>query len=351
MIKEFMIDEFIENQYVRAFVVFLVLFFATRLFLFVSERIALKFARKTSTKMDEELIEKSSFPLTVLAFLISLRVTLEQVLIEPYIEEIFISLIYSVMIIFIAYLIFVVINTVLIHGIRKVTRKAKTNIDDSLVPLLNSVLNVSIIIFAFIYIANVWGIQIAPLLAGLGIAGIAVALALQPILSNILSGVAMVLDQSVRVNDLVYLDEKTKGRVLKIGIRTTKIRTFDNELIIVPNIKLADSVIQNVALPEPKSRAVIPFGVAYGSDIDKVKKIVLKELKAMKLVEKEPEPVVRFIEMADSSLNFKAYYYVSSFENRFESIDQANTRIYNALNREGIGIPFPQMDVHLKKNN
>ena len=125
--------------------------------------------------------------------------------------------------------------------------------------------------------------------------------------------------------------------------------TFDNEIIIVPNGKLAESNIHNIAKPEPKSRVVIPFGVAYGSDIEKVRKIVMEEIKKIIGFIDDPEPVVRFIEMANSSLNFKAYFFVDSFEKRFNAIDEANTKIYNALNKAKISIPFPQVDVHLKK--
>ena len=194
-----------------------------------------------------------------------------------------------------------------------------------------------------------WGIQIGPLLAGLGIAGLAVALALQPTLSNIFSGVSMILDKTLKVGDLVYLDQNVKGKVERIGLRSTRIRTFDNELVIIPNTKLADSQIQNIALPEPKSRATVMFGVAYGSNIDNVKKIIIKELKTIKGVSKDPGPIVRFSEMADSSLNFKAYFYVDHFEDRASGVDEANTKIYNALNKAGIEIPFPQRDVHMKK--
>ena len=194
-----------------------------------------------------------------------------------------------------------------------------------------------------------WGIQIGPLLAGLGIAGLAVALALQPTLANIFSGIAMILDKTIRIGDLIYLENNTRGKVVKIGLRSTKLRTADNELIIVPNSDLANSKIQNVALPEPKSRAVIPFGVAYGSDIEKVKKIVLKEIKSVKHFVNEPEPNVVFLKMGDSALSFEAYFHVDSFENRLYAIDEANTKIYNALRKSNIEIPFPQMDVHLKK--
>ena len=116
------------------------------------------------------------------------------------------------------------------------------------------------------YTLSVWGVEIVPLLGALGIAGLAVALALQPVLSNVFSGASIVLDKSVRVGDLVYLNQETKGKIVKVGMRSTKILTFDNEIIIVPNSKLADSMIQNVAQPNPKSRVVVPFSVAYGSN-------------------------------------------------------------------------------------
>jgi small-conductance mechanosensitive channel len=120
-------------------------------------------------------------------------------------------------------------------------------------------------------------------------------------------------------------------------------------MIIVPNTKLADSYIRNASLPEPKVRKVVQFSVAYGSDVEKVKKIVSAELGKISWVVNDPEPFVRFVEMGPSSLDFKAFFHIDSFENGNASIDEANTRIYNALRKAGIGIPFPQLDVHLKK--
>ena len=159
----------------------------------------------------------------------------------------------------------------------------------------------------------------------------------------------IILDKTVRIGDLVYLEDGTKGKILHIGFRSTKIQTFDNELVIVPNSKLADGNVQNIALPEPKVRVVIPFGVAYGSDVEKVKKTVLKEIKKVNGLLDDPEPHAKFLEMADSSLNFKVYFYIKTFEERLSAVDQANTLIYNALNKAGFEIPFPQLDVNLKK--
>ncbi len=194
------------------------------------------------------------------------------------------------------------------------------------------------------------GVEIIPVLGALGVAGLAVALALQPVLSNIFSGISLIMDKSVRVGDWIILDDKTSGVIEKIGIRSTRVKTFDNDVIIIPNTKFADSLIRNASLPEPQIRKVVTFSVAYGSDVEKVKKIVISELKKISWIVPEPEPKVRFVEMGESSLNFKAFFYIDSFENGYASIDEANTRIYNALRKSGITIPFPQLDVHLKKD-
>jgi MscS family membrane protein len=343
------LDQFIANEYLRALVVLVAFILIIRIILSVFLRAIIKLTSKTKTDIDDILIKSASGPLTVIAFLLGLKFSLDEL---GYSEAFSLNvsrIIFSGIVISFAYLIFALIDGVLIRALKKVSDKTKSDIDDTLTHLISGVLKFALIILAMLYILDLWGIEVLPILGALGVAGIAVALALQPTLSNIFSGVSIILDKSVRVDDLVYLDDKTKGKILKIGLRSTKIRTFDNELIIVPNSKLADSTIQNVALPEPESRAVVPFSVAYGSDIEKVKKIVVKEIKTIEHVEKEPEPLVRFIEMGESSLNFKAYYFVDSFENRFGTIDEANTKIYNALNKAGISIPFPQMDVHIKE--
>lgn len=344
-----MLDQYFSNEFLRASVVFVLFLTVIRIALFLSERFFIKISSKTKTDLDDKIVAKLSMPLSVLSILFALALAAKELVLSEESLLLVHNVIFSASVVVFAYIIYAVVNLIAIRFLRKVASKTKSNVDDSLLSLLNSVMNVALVVIALLYILEMWGIEITPLLAGLGIAGLAVALALQPVLSNIFSGASMVLDSSIRVGDLVYLDQNTKGKILKVGLRSTRILTFDNELIIIPNSKLAESAIQNVALPSPISRAVVPFNVAYGSDIDKVKRVVLKEIKSIKNVLEEPEPMVRFIEMGDSSLNFKAYFYVNTFDNRFPAIDEANTKIYNALNKNGINIPFPQMDIHLKK--
>lgn len=344
------IAEYVPNEYARAVVVFVLLLVVFRVLLLIFSKLFLKLASKTKTDADDIFVQRSSTPLTFLALLISIRVAIHEIGLGDTLILNLERAIHSGIVIAIGYIIYLMVQLFLIAGWSKVSSRSKIKVDQTLSSVFHNFLRVTLILLAFIYILNIWGVEVLPLIGALGVAGIAVALALQPTLSNIFSGISMILDKSVRVGDWVVLDSTTTGVIQKIGIRSTQVKSFDNEVHIVPNTKLADSVIQNVSLPDPRARVVINFGVAYGSDVDKVRELVLKEIKKITNVVEDPEPFVRFIAMADSSLNFKAYFHVKSFEDRFSAIDEANTRIYKALNKAGISIPFPQMDVHIKQD-
>jgi MscS family membrane protein len=345
----FGLENYIVNEYLRAVIVLIFFFVLLKFVVFGIEKIILRITSKTKTDIDDRFVKKSAKPITALVFLVGLRVALNELTLMKGDVDTVGTIILSLIIIAVASVAYYFVDIVVFVAIKKAMKSEDSAVRKSLMSLIQGILKAVLISFVLLYILEVWGVNIGPFLAGLGVAGLAVALALQPALANIFSGVSLILDKTIKVGDLIYLDAETKGKVFHIGLRSTKILTFDNELIIVPNSKIADSKIQNIGEPDPKARVVIPFGVAYGSNIEKVKKIVLTEIKKIKNFINEPGPIVRFLEMANSSLNFKAYFYVNSYENRFASIDEANTRIYDALNKNKINIPFPQIDVHLKK--
>ncbi len=200
-----------------------------------------------------------------------------------------------------------------------------------------------------IFILDIWGIKVGPLLASLGIAGIAVAFALQSTLGNIFGGISLIVDRSITVDDFIKLDDGTEGFVKDIGLRSTKIKTLDGDLVILPNGKLSESKIYNYHKPLPTTRVTVEFGVKYGSDADKVKKVVLKELDDLKIILKNPAPKVIFNEMGDYALKFKAFFWISSIEKKLEAKEEAVAAIYNALNKNKIVIPFPTRTIYLKK--
>ncbi|MBS3087266.1 mechanosensitive ion channel family protein [Candidatus Pacearchaeota archaeon] len=344
-----MLEQYIENSYLRAVAIFLIVFLVIRIWMFTLAKVVPVFTRKTKSDLDDELLKKTSMPLTLLALLAGVRFAIREIHIEESFVGIVEGTLLTLMILVGALLFYYVVDTLITVGYRDFGKRVRGKVNESLLQFFHSILKIAVIFAAFLIILASWGIEIGPLLAGLGVAGIAVAFALQSTLANVFGGISMLLDRSINVGDMVNLDDGTKGYIMKINLRSTKIRTFDDELVIVPNGKLSESNIKNLALPTPLTRVVVPFGVAYGSDISKVKSLVMKEMDKVVGLVADKGITVRFLEMADSSLNFKVYFYVDTFDNIIDAIDDANTRIYNTLNKAGISIPFPQMDVHLKK--
>ncbi|MBU0760716.1 MAG: mechanosensitive ion channel domain-containing protein [Nanoarchaeota archaeon] len=340
--------QYVPNQYLRAAVVLIVLFIVFRLVLALLNKFFMKLTSKTKTDIDDILLAKASTPMSMVALFISLRFAMEEIVLSEAFSLNAERIIYSALVIAIGYLIFAFVDVALVVAWKNVAKKTKVKMNDSLTSLVHGTLKIILIILVLLYVLDIWGVQIVPVLGALGVAGLAVALALQPVLANIFSGISIIMDKSVKVGDWIIMEDGTWGIIQKIGIRGTRVRTFDNDVVIIPNTKLADTPIRNVSLPETMVRKTIPFGVAYGSDIEKVKKIVLAELAKVKHALKDPAPSIYFLEMGSSSLNFKAFFHIDSYENGYGSVDEANTRIYNALNKAGITIPFPQMDVHLK---
>ena len=340
----------ITNIYIRAFITLVLFFILSKLVVYISERIFLRLAKKTETLIDDLIVERTNRPISFLLLVIGTLIAIQQLGLKSNIEQVMEKILTSIIIISIGYILIKVVNIFIEEWGRTWVNKTKSKQDDNLVRIFHKFFNISGVIIIFLYILSNWGIQIGPMVASLGIAGLAIAFALQSTLGNIFGGVSMIIDKSVRVGDVIQINNELSGVVVDVGLRSTKIRTWDNEILIYPNGQLSNTLIHNVALPDPQVRVVIPFGVAYGSKIEKVKKLILSELHKIEKIKTDPEPKVRFLSMGDSSLTFKAYIWVDDFSHRIMVKEEATTRIYNALNKAKINIPFPQMDVHIKEH-
>ena len=255
----------------------------------------------------------------------------------------------SFIILRVTYIVIAIVDIVIDNWARKVAEKTRSTFDNDMVPLFHRFTRIFISIVGLLFILPIWGVQVGPLLASLGVAGVAIAFALQNTLGNIFGGMSIILDKSLKVGDKIKIDNDTMGTVIDVGLRSTKIKTWDGELITMPNGKLADSRILNFVQPEPSVRVVIDFGVEYGSDANKVRKVVLETIKKLPGVMKDPEPKVLMMEMGDFALKFKALFWVENFDIKFETKTLATEKIYNDLRKEGIGIPFPTRTIYMKK--
>lgn len=196
------------------------------------------------------------------------------------------------------------------------------------------------------------GISLTALWTTLGVGSVAVALALQDTLSNFFSGIYLQLDRPVRLGDYVKLGSGEEGFVLQMGWRSTRIRTLPDNVVVIPNSKLATQVITNYSLPGPEMSLNIPISVGYDSDPDEIERIVVeestREATAIEGLRQDPPPFVRFIPgFGESALNLTLTCRVSSYVDQYIVQHELRKRIFARFRREGIQMPFPQRDVHL----
>ncbi|MCB9495872.1 MAG: mechanosensitive ion channel family protein [Fibrobacteria bacterium] len=194
------------------------------------------------------------------------------------------------------------------------------------------------------------GISIAPLLTALGVGGLATALALQPTLSNLFSGIQILASRAIKPGDFVRLDSGEEGYVQDISWRIAVIRTVANNLILVPNAKLADAVVTNYHATDSQLALVIPVGIAYDTDLEKMERVTLEVAREIQTqvaggVE-DFEPLIRYSELADSSVNLKVILRVREWGDQSPVRSEFLRRILLAYAREGIEIPFPQRVIH-----
>ena len=335
------------GSYSKAFIIFFILLILLRLILHIGQKVFVKLSSKTKSDLDDIILEKSNKPLNLIALLISLIFSLQQIIFDSGLGDIVFKSLYSILGITIGYLVFHVTDLSLMRLWKKISEQTDSNIDDTIGQLVHEVLRITLILIIVIFILNIWGIEIGPFLAGLGIAGLAVALALQPTLSNIFSGISIVLDGTFKVGDVVEVNGLS-GEVYQISLRTSRIKSFDNEMIIIPNSVMAGSTVKNFFQPDISIRVNVEFGVEYGVDPEYIKKIVREEVEQIEIIDKEKEVQVIFLEMADSSLNFKVRFWVDDIAKKWPAHQEAITRVYRKLYKEGIGIPYPQKTVWMR---
>jgi len=167
-------------------------------------------------------------------------------------------------------------------------------------------------------------------------------LAAQDTIANMIGGFVIMIDRPFRERDRVRLPDGTLCIVDKIGIRSTKLRTYDNTLIITPNAELMKSTIHNETYPYPEVRATVEVGVGYDSDIGKVREVMLDEAHKHPKVLKEPPPDFIFLNFGDSSLDVSIRCRVATIEDRFFVSSDLREQVLNRFRLEGIEIPFPQ---------
>ena len=195
---------------------------------------------------------------------------------------------------------------------------------------------------------RVWNLDVTAWLASAGIIGIAVGFAAKDTLANLFAGIFILADAPYKLGDYIILDSGERGRVTDIGIRSTRLLTRDDIEVTLPNAIMANAkIINESGGPHEKERVRVNVGVAYGSDIDRVREVLTEVARDCNLITSAPPPSVRFREFGDSALIFQIRGWINEPVQRGRAVDKLCTGIYKRFNEEGIEIPFPQRVVHM----
>ncbi len=233
-------------------------------------------------------------------------------------------------------------------AVNVMTRRTPGGIPSS--SLITNIAKILVFVLGLILVLGQVGVEITPLITGLGIGGLAVALALQDTLSNLFSGFQIILSRQVENGDFIRLESGEEGYVTDVKWRNTTIKSrLDDNEVVIPNRKLADSTVVNFSLPDRPLWMRLEVGVSYASDLEEVERVTLEVAREVleeaglleKVQEKGREPAVRFREFGDSSVNLALRVWVPEYSEQFMIRHELVKRIHARYREEGITIPFP----------
>ncbi|ABR55787.1 mechanosensitive ion channel family protein [Methanococcus aeolicus] len=333
----------------------LIIFFgiiAGRLFNTIIKRKLKKIVSKTKTKFDDIIFDAIELPASILIFVLFFYFALNTILIPKTIGILLYELIDIMVIIGATWFVLNFTDSFIQHYIIPRVNKTESTFDDHIIVPLRKLLKLIIICLGLLMAIDAAGYNISTLLAGLGIGGLAVALAAQDTVKNFISGVLLIIDKPFKLNQWIEFDG-VEGVVEDIGIRSTKIRTFNDSLIIVPNAVVINANIENHS--EMKKRRVKTIiGLTYDTPVDKCK--LAKEIIHTILEDHRttlPPYRITFNEFGAHSLNFRLEYFIRNmgFDYYLNAVDDINMRIKEEFEKEGIEMAFPTQTIYLKKGD
>ncbi len=336
------------NPYVQAAVIVLAFVLLARIADMFITRVIGRLTANTATNLDEKIIAILHRPVFVTVVLIGLGIATLRISLADTPTYVTIGILKTIG---------VWIWVVFLMRFSRLALTALSGLPDRFrfveprtLPLLQNLVLVLLLAFAIYAIFVTWDIDVTAWLASAGIVGLALSFAAKDTLANLFAGVSILVDAPYQVGDFIVLESGERGQVTHIGIRSSRILTRDDVEITVPNSVLGTTkIINETGGPHAKYRIRVKVGVAYGSDIDKVREVLKGVAADSEMVCESPAPRVRFRTFGDSSLDFELLCWVDQPVLRGKALDRLNVAVYKRFMAEDIEIPFPQRDLHVKQ--
>ena len=307
---------------------------------------------RSQSKLDDTLLNALKLPLTYAVLLVGLWLALQQAdfLINP--DSRILATVFFILYLLLGYLVAHRLITGLIgwYG-SELAHRTETTFDDHFLPFFRRVAVIILVVITVVVLLGHFNVNISALVTTLGIGTLAIALAAQEVLSNMISGFIIMIDRPFRIGDRIELEElDTWGDVQDIGLHSTRILTRDNRQVSVPNALIGKNRVVNHSIPSTQYRVQTHVGVAYGTDIDYARQVLIEAIRAENWVMKNKPIEALFLEFQDSGLLFRVRCWIKNYVETRRVIDKMNTAIYKALNEASIEIPFPQRVVRVHNN-
>lgn len=311
-----------------------------------------RLVEKTKTKLDDEILNFLLRFLFRIVVIIALYFIGEELSVFSG-ERVFFffqKILYVIVVLVITSLIVRLLNMIISYSLERESARSGSELQKDFGLLIQRVIQIVLFLIAVITILTYFKIDVKGLIATLGVGSLAIALAAQDTLSNMIAGFVIMIDRPFRVGDRIKTPNNVVGEVFEIGLRSMKLLDFEKNLHVIPNSEIVKSEIINYSYPNPEVRVRIDVGVAYGSDLKKVKEVVLAVCRKHPLVIENPEPQVFFVNFGESSLDLMCVSYVQHYKDSWVTGEELRMNIYQAFKENGIEIPFPQQVVHLQKD-
>ena len=310
-------------------------------------RIFKRIVNKTQTNFDDRILQLLHRPIFYSILFIGFSVAVKTAELPNYIDYALVGIFKTSTILIWLF----VVMKVLILSMEWASQKTSNPLlQQKTLPLFNNLGKIAIGLFGIYFIFLSWDININGILASAGVLGVVLGLAAKDTVANFFAGIFLMADSPYKEGDYILLDTGERGYVKSMGLRSTRFMTRDDIEITIPNSVIAASKIVNESGgPGEKERVRITLHVAYESDIDDVKALLISIALGNENVLKTPEPRVRFREFADHGLRLQLLFWIHKPEIRGRTVDAVNTEIYKQFSQNNISIPYPTMKVILPR--
>ncbi|HSR33043.1 MAG TPA: mechanosensitive ion channel family protein [Anaerolineae bacterium] len=323
-------------------------FILGRLALWILDRVFMRLTLRTSTSFDNTLLEAVRTPVFWLIMFIGLQIALDQLSFLPADwrerrEDLIFALYFVIGFIFVYRL----VSNLLDWYSHEVAEHTDFILDDEVFPFARRLILLLLVVTAIIMLLSHFGVDVSALVTTLGIASLAIALAAQNTLSDVINGFAIIADRPFSIGDRIeILELDTWGDVQDIGLRSTRIRTRDNRMVVVPNSVIGKSLVVNHSDPSTMYRVQTHVGVADGTDLDYARQVMIQAVSAQDWVMKDQKIEALFIEFGDWALTFRVRCWIEHYVETRRIMDRLNSCLYDALNEAGIKLSFPTQTVY-----